>query len=154
MAEEKKSLSLNIIKYELLHPEALAPVQQHQGDAGWDVHSLEDVCIDPGENKKVKTGVRIEIPFGHYIQIAPRSGLSLACKLMIMGGVIDRSYGGEISVVLYNAGRESVFLKKHTRVAQMLIVKIAEPASMVPARLASKQTSRGDKGFGVGSGLF
>ena len=119
-----------ILNYELLHEEALAPAQAHQGDAGWDLISIEDMYIEPWENKKIRTGLRLEIPPGYYIQLAPRSGLSLHCKLMVMAGIIDRSYHGEIYVLLYNAGRERIHLKKHARIAQMLLIKIALKLSL------------------------
>ena len=144
-----------ILNYELLHEEALAPVQAHQGDAGWDLSSIEDTYIEPWENKKVRTGLRLEIPPGYYIQLAPRSGLSLHCKLMVMAGIIDRSYHGEIYVLLYNAGRERIHLKKHARIAQLLLIKIAETVSLVKTSLSLRDhSSREDKGFGTGSGLY
>ena len=121
-----------ILKYELLHEEALAPAQAHQDDAGWDLSSIEDAYIEPWENKTVRTGLRLEIPPGYYIQLAPRSGLSLHCKLMVMAGVIDRSYHGEIYVLLYNAGGgQRIHLKTHTRIAQLLLIKIADTVSLV-----------------------
>ena len=143
-----------ILKYELLHEGALAPVQAHQNDAGWDLSTIEDIYIEPWENKQVRTGLRFEIPPGYYIQLAPRSGLSLHYKLMVMAGVIDRSYHGEIHVLLYNAGRDRIYLKKHSRIAQLLLVKIADTISLVETTLPSRdQSSREDKGFGMGSGL-
>ena len=54
-----------ILNYELLHEEALAPVQAHPGDAGWDLNSIEDAYIVPWENEKERTGLRVEIPPGY-----------------------------------------------------------------------------------------
>lgn len=146
--------SQTVIRYELKHDDALPPVRQHEGDAGWDICCIEDVYLAPWENKKVSTGLQVEIPTGYYSQIAPRSGLSLKCKLQVMAGVIDRSYQGVINVVLYNASHVPLYFKKHTRIAQMLFVKIAEPVAMVPAHLTASGTMRGTKAFGCGTGLL
>lgn len=35
------------LKVKLLHPEAKVPKYQHIGDAGMDLHSIEDVIIPP-----------------------------------------------------------------------------------------------------------
>ena len=143
-----------LIRYELTHPEALPPVQWHEGDAGWDVCCYEDVNIEPWGNQKINIGMRVEIPKGYYMQIAPRSGLSFRSKLFVMGGIVDRSYRGDICVLLYNGGREALYLKKHTRIAQLLMVKIVEPAVMMAAHLHSEPSTRKDKGFGEGTGLL
>ena len=143
-----------ILNYELLHEEALAPTQAHQGDVGWDLSSIEDVYIEPWENQKVRTGLHLEIPLGYYIQLAPRSGLSLQCKLMVMAGIIDRSYHGEIYVLLYNAGRERIHLKNHTHIAQLLLIKITDTVSLVKPLYLHGDSSREDKGFGTGNGLY
>ena len=145
------------VKVYFLHPEAKTPARRHDADAGWDIFSIEDVEIRPRENKKVGTGLRIEIPRGYYAQIAARSGLSLRKKLFIMAGVIDRGYAGEIEVLLYNAGEEAVCLPKHARIAQLLFIKIADPIAMVRVSENSSTpptSDRGDKGFGRGTGLF
>ena len=75
-----------LIRYELTHPGALPPVRRHKGDAGWDVCCYEDVIIEPRENRKINIGMRVEIPKGYYVQIAPRSRLSFHSKLFVMGG--------------------------------------------------------------------
>ena len=130
-----------IPNYELLHEEALAPMQAHQGDAGWDLSSIEDVYIEPWENKKVRTGLHLENPPGYYIQLAPRSGLSLDRKVMVMAGIIDRSYHGDNYVLLYNAGRERIHLKKHARIAQLLLIKIADTVSLVKSSFSLRDRS-------------
>ena len=82
-----------LIHYELLHPETLPPTQVDANDAGWDVSNIEDVYIEPREDKKLRTGLCLDILPGHYIQVASRLGLSLECKIMVMeGGVMDHSY--------------------------------------------------------------
>ena len=97
--------------------------------------------------------MRVEIPKGYYVQSAPRSGLSFRSKLFVMGGIVDRSYRGDICVLLYNAASTALYLKTHTRIAQMLMVKIAEPAVMMAAPLRLEASMRQDKGFGEGTGL-
>lgn len=143
-----------LIKYKLRHANAIPPVRHHEGDAGWDVACIEDVEILPWENKMISTGLQIEMPPGYYCQLAARSGLTLRCGLQVLAGVIDRSYQGIVKVVAYNASHTPLFFKKHTRIAQMLFIKIAEPCTMVAGELAPQTSTRQGKGFGNGSGLL
>jgi dUTP pyrophosphatase len=62
-----------------LEPGAVAPEYQSRGAAGADICAFlkEDLVISPGETVLVPTGVRMEIPGGHEIQVRPRSGLAV-----------------------------------------------------------------------------
>lgn len=141
------------IGYELKHTDALAPVKRHVGDAGWDLFCVDCVQIPPWEYVKVDTGVRVEIPVGYYCQLAPRSGLSVKYGIQLMAGVIDRSYQGTIAVVLFNASNTHLHLRKHSRIVQMLCIKIAEPVTLASVTAVGFHSTRHANGFGEGTGL-
>jgi dUTP pyrophosphatase len=53
------STSLAIVR---LDPELPLPSRAHDGDAGVDLFSAEDVRLDPGHRALVRTGVAVAIP--------------------------------------------------------------------------------------------
>lgn len=71
------------VKITKLNPDAIIPQYAHPTDAGADISAAEEVTIQPGETKIVKTGIAIAIPAGYEVQIRPRSGLSVKTKLRI-----------------------------------------------------------------------
>ena len=129
-----------------LRDDAHLPVRQTAGSAGYDLYSVEDVSIAPGEWSCVGTGVSFTVPEGTYGRIAPRSGLS--CKGTHVGaGVVDRDYTGEVKVLLFNMNREKcVEIAKGDRVAQLLLSKIALCDVLEVDSLS--ETDRGSGGFG------
>lgn len=144
------------IKYWLCDARASPPAKKEPGDAGFDISSLFDIKIYPGTVRKIPTGVQLIIPLGYYCQIAPRSGLSATHAIQVLAGVIDRSYTGPVCVILYNAGPEPVYLPAHSRIAQLLFVKIHESVELVSANEppSCNKSLRGSKGFGQSTGLY
>jgi dUTP pyrophosphatase len=128
-----------------IDPQATLPTRAHPDDAGMDLYNLEDVVLEAGQGKMVRTGIALAIPAGHVGLVADRS--SLAKKgLKTAGGVIDAGYRGEIQVVLWNISPDVIRLTRGDRVAQLLILPIATPAIREVADL--DQTARGAGGFG------
>lgn len=92
------------IKVKRLHPDAVVPQYQTEGAAGFDLHAVEDVVIEPGETVLVRTGLAFELPHGYEMQIRPRSGVSLRTKLRIANapGTVDADFRGEVGVIIEN----------------------------------------------------
>ena len=59
-----------------LDPGLPLPGRAHDGDAGVDLYSAEDVKLEPGRRALVRTGVAIAIPYGMVGLVHPRSGLA------------------------------------------------------------------------------
>lgn len=95
------------MKVKKMHPDAVIPKYAQQGDSGFDLVAVEDVVIEPGETKLVKTGLAFDIPEGFEIQVRPRSGITLKTKLRVQLGTIDSNYRGEVGVIVDNT-HESV----------------------------------------------
>lgn len=110
-----------------------------------DLYSLEDVVLNPGEGKVTKTGIAMAIPEGYVGLVADRSSMAKR-GVKTAGGIIDAGYRGEIHIVLWNIAREPIHLKRHERIAQLLILPIVTPAIREVTELSD--TARGAKGFG------
>jgi hypothetical protein len=88
------------------------------------------------------------VPEGHEAQVRPRSGLALRHGLVLPNapGTIDADYRGELSVIVMNAGRDPITLRRGDRIAQMVIAPVANARFLEVDTL--DETARGAGGFG------
>ena len=128
---------------------AVLPTRAHDGDAGLDLHALEDSSLEPGERASIPTGIAIEIPEGHAGLVLPRSGLALRHGIALVNapGLIDSGYRGELRVLLLNTDRSHPFrVSAGDRIAQLLVIR-AEAATVIEVDELSV-SARGVGGFG------
>jgi dUTP pyrophosphatase len=90
------------VKFKKIRGEAREPKRHNHSDAGYDLFSCGRHVLNPMERKLISIGIAIEIPFGYYGRIAPRSGLAIKSGIDTMAGVIDAGFRNEIGVVLIN----------------------------------------------------
>ena len=132
-----------------LDPRAQVPTRAHPGDAGLDLHSVEDVILAPGARASVGTGVAVEIPTGYAGLVLPRSGLAARHGISVVNapGLIDAGYRGEIRVLLLNPdGHEPFEVRAGARIAQLVIAPVALAEAVEVESLEASQ--RGAGGFG------
>ena len=105
-----------IINFKKNHPDAIIPTKNSEGDAAYDLFSVERAIIGPMNRARVSTGLNIEIPQGFYGRIAPRSGLAVKQGIDVLAGVIDSSYRGNLGVVLINLNfPQELFTPNHMK---------------------------------------
>lgn len=134
------------------------PSRAHDGDAGVDLFSAQDVELAPGARALVPTGVAVAIPHGMVGLIHPRSGLAARVGLSIVNspGTIDAGYRGEIKVSLINLDPAvPIVISRGDRIAQLVVQRVELPelvevTSFDEAGLAD--TTRGDGGHGSSGG--
>ena len=119
------------IKYKFLAPNAHAPTQSHDSDAGWDLYSIQSCTIGGRTRSIIKTGVSLEMPPSFVGLIWPRSKLSLGQGVDVLAGVINSDDRGEIMVCLFNTSHRSVIIESGDRVAQILFQEVPK-FKMVP----------------------
>jgi len=132
-----------------LDPELPMPMRAHPEDAGADLHSAEDLVLQPGERALVATGVAIALPVGTVGLIHPRSGMAAKHGLSIVNtpGTIDAGYRGELKVCLLNTDRsEPIEITRGMRIAQLVIQRV-ELVGFTEVD-ALDETQRGDGGYG------
>ncbi|MQA88948.1 MAG: dUTP diphosphatase [Gemmatimonas sp.] len=131
------------------NPDLPLPSRQTVGSSGYDVRSAEaDFVLSPGERRIVSTGFRIELPPELECQVRPRSGLALRHGLTLPNApaTIDPDYRGELKIILWNAGSESVTVTRGMRIAQLVFARFATPEIIEVEELG--KTTRGSEGFG------
>jgi dUTP pyrophosphatase len=134
------------MKVQLLHENATVPVRATEHAAAYDLTAISSITIESGKTAIVGTGVAVQVPPGHYGQIAGRSGMAFHRDLWAFPGVIDADYRGEIRVLLANHGGNTQIIGAGDRVAQLLILPCAAPTVVVVPTLET--SVRGESGFG------
>ncbi len=136
------------VGFKRVHPDAVLPAYARPGDAGLDVCACEEVTLQPGEWKRVRTGWIMSLPSGTEAQMRPRSGLALKHGITLLNtpGTIDEGYRGEVGVILVNIGQTPFSVSPGMRIAQMVIAPVlrAEPVEVDEV----SETMRGAGGFG------
>lgn len=69
-------------------------------DAGFDLSVNEDVTLRAFCWQPVDTGVKVNIPVGHFGLVTSRSGLRFKHNIHGSQGIIDAGYNGNIKVLL------------------------------------------------------
>lgn len=133
---------------EKINQKAVVPFKAHEGDAGMDLFSVEEVTLKPMERKLIHTGIKIQLPLNTEAQIRPRSGLALKNGITVLNtpGTIDEGYRGEIGIILINLSTEEFKVEEGMKIAQMVIKPTLSLDVEEVAELT--ETSRGEGGFG------
>lgn len=127
---------------------ARTPTYGTSGAAGFDLYSNEEITINPSQWAMVHTGVFVQLPKGHEMQIRSRSGMAARQGLIVHQGVgtIDEDYRGEIIVMLRNVGMDARTVRVGDRIAQGVVAKVERLEFQVVENL--EKTERGEGGFG------
>lgn len=102
------------------------PNRAHYNDSGADVFATEDVVIEPGKIKAIKTGIGIELPDGYDAVIHCKSGLSRS-GLLASNAPIDAGYRGEIHAILFNSTDEYKSIFKGEKIGQLVVRPVLYP---------------------------
>lgn len=136
-----------MIYFKKLEAMARCPAIQKEGDAGFDLYSLESARVT-GVPTLFRTGVAVAIPEGFVGLVCSRSGLAYKQGVVVSNapGIIDSNYRGELLVVLHNIDRDAIaFLPANSRIAQLVVVPISTVSTEV---VILDTTNRGAGGFG------
>ncbi|HXD36328.1 MAG TPA: dUTP diphosphatase [Rhodanobacter sp.] len=121
------------------------------GSAGMDLRAAleQPLTLQPGESALVPSGIAIHIGDpGWCAVIVPRSGLGHKHGL-VMGnlvGVIDADYQGPLMISCWNRGTAPYTIEVGDRIAQLLLLPVAQARMNIVSAFAPSQ--RGDGGFG------
>jgi len=127
------------------------PHYASEGSAGLDLRACvnDTLTLNPGDTTLVPTGICIHIADSGYAGIIlPRSGLGHKHGIVLgnLVGLIDSDYQGQLFVSCWNRGKASFDIEVGMRVAQLVIVPVAQVTFNKVESFA--QSDRGDGGFG------
>ena len=126
------------------------PAYETPSSAGMDVRACleKPVTLQPLERALIPTGLRVQLPQGHEMQIRSRSGLALKHDISLVNspGTVDAVYRGEIGILVINLSNEPFVINDGERICQMVITNYThvewDPVEEIDS------TVRGDGGFG------
>ena len=101
------------------------PAYETPSSAGMDVRACleKPVTLQPLERALIPTGLRVQLPQGHEMQIRSRSGLALKHGISLVNspGTVDADYRGEIGILVINLSNEPFVINDGERICQMVI---------------------------------
>lgn len=127
------------------------PAYGTPGAAGLDLRACLDVplVLEPGASQLVPAGIAIHIGDpGYAAIILPRSGLGAKHGIVLgnLTGLIDSDYQGQIFVSLWNRGHAAFTVNPMERIAQLVVVPVAQVEWNVVEEFTA--SARGAGGFG------
>jgi dUTP pyrophosphatase len=130
---------------------AHVPAYATPGSAGLDLRACIPAAqiLSPGQTTLIPTGLAIYIGDpGFAAMILPRSGLGHKHGVVLgnLVGLIDSDYQGELMVSMWNRGTTPFTIEPMERIAQMVIVPVAQAQFEVVQSFV--ETQRGAGGFG------
>ncbi|MBU6272487.1 MAG: dUTP diphosphatase [Betaproteobacteria bacterium] len=127
------------------------PAYATPGSAGLDLRACLDapLSLAPGQTELIPTGLAIHLAHpGYAALILPRSGLGHRHGIVLgnLVGLIDSDYQGQLMVSCWNRGHETFRIEPFERIAQLVVVPVAQAAFRVVD--AFDASERGEGGFG------
>lgn len=149
-----------MIKIKKLTEDAIVPHRSREGDACFDLYSINDYVVLGRSKTTIPTGIAIELPVEYEAEIRPRSGISLnglECKCFdidefvvadidVIQGTIDSNYRGQINIIVRNNSNCDIVIPKYTKLAQMKINHVPDVKLVEVEELSD--SNRGTNGFG------
>lgn len=133
------------MRFKKFNPDIKDPVKSHLPDVGLDIFMPQDLAIYSLETETISLGLGVSIPEGFAGMLVPRS--SIADKgLIIQTAVIDPDYTGEIHLIVTNCSRNTIRIKKDTRICSLVVYSVLNARIEFVEDLG--ETERGNNGLG------
>lgn len=126
---------------------SVIPHRHYDGDAGYDLHVIEEVELAPGEYRDISCGFDMALPGGTWGLLIARS--STAQKgLAVNTVVIDQGYTGPMYVGVTNVGGRTAHVEFGDRLAQLVPMPLMTSSVGVSETDTLPPTDRGANGRG------
>lgn len=121
----------------------------YPGDAGFDLVTATDHKVDPFTYGLVPCEVKVEFPDGVWGWITGRSSTIQKYGMLVLPGIIDTGYRGELFVAVWNMRHEAVEVKKGDRIGQLILMpNVTDQYTPEQVLVLDESTARGSQGFG------
>lgn len=149
---DNSSMATTILGFQKIHPDAIDPKYNYDDDSGFDLHTVEEITLEPFGRALAPTGLKFNLPTGFEMQVRSKSGLAINKGLMVLNspGTVDLSYKGEIKVILFNTNNSEMVIPKGQKVAQAVIspVLVGRYINLKEEIVDINSSKRKDGGFG------
>jgi dUTP pyrophosphatase len=135
-------------KIRLVDENAVVPSNVRLSDVGYDLTVIKKYKQLNDSTALYDTGIQIQVPFGYYIEIVPRSSLSKSGYILANSmGIIDNSYRGNLYVALAKISSDASDISFPFKCCQ-LILRRQHFMNIVVQTDELSETHRNDGGFG------
>jgi dUTP pyrophosphatase len=143
-----RKLEIKILDQRIRHA---MPHYASPGAAGLDLRACVDapLTLEAGESQLVPSGIAIHLGDpGYAAVVLPRSGLGAKHGIVLgnLVGLIDSDYQGQVLISVWNRGRSAYTIQPLERIAQLVVVPVAQVELEVVEEFEA--SSRGGGGFG------
>jgi len=148
------------LKIYKIRPEAKLPIRAYKMDAGMDLfycpndekklYETKDFHLPPKTSRLIPTGIKVEIPYGHMLEIKNKSGIAYKKQLLVGACIIDPGYDGEVYINLHNIGTKTQVIKTGDKIAQAVMIPIIHCGieEVETDKFLNFHSQRKDGGFG------
>ncbi|URM86966.1 deoxyuridine triphosphatase [Microbacterium phage Typher] len=148
MAARKNRIPVVLEEYLDGFGSAKMPIRAHSDDAGFDLFVARETVIPPHGFADVPSGVHIQLPNGYWGMLTGRSSTIRKRGLLVVQGIIDTGYTGELFSAVWNLTDKSVIVEEGDRIAQLIILPNSTANSVLARTDGLGATTRGGAGFG------
>lgn len=148
MAARKNQIPVLLDDYLEGMGEAKMPIRAHSDDAGFDLFVSADTTVPAHGFMDVPSGVHVQLPNGYWGMLTGRSSTIRKRGLLVVQGIIDTGYTGELFSAVWNLTDQNVLLEQGERIAQLIILPNSTANSVLKRVDGLGATGRGDRGFG------
>lgn len=147
---QSNKLVLDTCKVYKTDPKAIIPSKGHESDVGYDLTIIKEYKQLTPSTILYDTGIKLNVDYGYYIEIVPRSSLSKSGYILSNSiGIIEKSYSGNLLVALTKIDKDMPNLKLPFKCCQLifkpqvsLLIKEIDKVDYL------EKTSRNNGGFG------
>lgn len=132
-------------------PVAAEPIRQYDHDAGLDLVVSRHISVAPSAKGLLPTNIALDLPSSVFGLVVPRSSTMYRKGLLVLTGVLDPGYRGEVQMLVWNPTGKTINVAEGDRVAQLLILPRLEVTISEVQELTAGD--RGQEGFGSTGGL-
>lgn len=135
---------INVIK---ANENAIIPTKKNWSDVGYDLSIINKIEDYNSKTALYDTGIKIQVDYGYYIEIVPRSSLSKSGYMLANSvGIIDNSYRGNLMVALTKVCDDAKEIEYPFRCCQMIVRKYVNTYLEEVGNVDN--TKRNEGGFG------
>jgi deoxyuridine 5'-triphosphate nucleotidohydrolase len=135
---------INVIK---ANENAIIPTKKNWSDVGYDLSIINKIEDYNSKTALYDTGIKIQVDYGYYIEIVPRSSLSKSGYMLANSvGIIDNSYRGNLMIALTKVCDDAKDIEYPFRCCQMIMRKYVNTNLEEVGNI--EKTKRDEGGFG------
>lgn len=152
------SYSIQVANYTNLIPQcsfirsdenAIVPSKVNWSDVGYDLSIIKKIKDFNSTTALYDTGIKIQVEFGYYAEIVPRSSISKSGYMLSNNiGIIDNSYRGNLMIALTKVASEAAEIEFPFKCCQLIFKKQVYVAMKEVSNDSFETTKRNEGGFG------